>query len=137
MDPMIAAIKQRRAHHLNASQYASPAIDDSKLPEQAGSPQRSDADQDSLGDRKRDEGDLAPEAHPDLQSDLLEHEENNPEHSPALRGDELDPMGHELSPEADPSLDVFMMDGHNPDLSKPKTLGARVRAALQSKKGMK
>lgn len=138
MDPLREAIKHRRARGLAA-------IDDSKLPGQPG----------SIGDapaleKQEPQGDLAPEVTRvgdklpsgyedpeglELQEGVEENNMMNPEHEPIPRGGmNVDQMGHEQSGDGD--IETFLMSGHELDQPRnPKTLGARVRAALMSKKG--
>lgn len=72
-----------------------------------------------------------------LKEELMEHHLHNPEQEPVARSTMgQDALGHEESGH-DADFERMMQEGHEHDtLAKPKTLGARVRAALHSKKGM-
>jgi hypothetical protein len=72
-----------------------------------------------------------------LQGELKEHFLNNPEHQPLPRNNMVqDAMGHEEAIH-DPDFEQMMQSGHNSMLQRPKTLGARVAAAISAKKGRK
>lgn len=71
-----------------------------------------------------------------LQDGLAGHEAMNPEHHPVARGNGMSELGHEQMGQ-DSEFEEMMNAGHEHDApgKSPKTLGARVRLALQSKKG--
>lgn len=133
-DPLQYAIKNRRAS----------VIDDAKLSGQPGGHPGAPALQ-SQEDASK--GDLAPEVKEkdamtgevdgdenlDLQSAVLENGLNSPEHNPLARGSKVDEMGHEQLGQDD-DVETHLLSGHELDPSRsPKTLGARVRAALGKK----
>jgi hypothetical protein len=71
----------------------------------------------------------------DLKAELGTHVQGNPEHEPVPRNPMLqDAVGHEESLHDD-AFEHMMQGTHNPSLQKPKTLAARVAAAIHAKKG--
>jgi hypothetical protein len=73
-----------------------------------------------------------------LEGDTLHNESRNPEHVPVARGMGADTMGHEQS-NTDEDIERHLMEGYNEagHGRVPRTLGAKVRLALQSKKTKK
>lgn len=115
MDPMHAAISKRRAKHFDPSVLSAP---EGQLPGSEEVLPPTDA-----------QGDLAPETGMDPGID--------PELDPELAAAgpmEVDPLGQEQVGQDD-GFEQMMQQAHNPSLEKPKTLSARVAAAMQSKKG--
>jgi hypothetical protein len=157
MHPLHAAMSRRRAHHLDASLIAgkdpvpghAPDGDlpaDKALSENNPSDTKGDLAPD-VSDDLQNQGDTTPEAAEldnerkamhsqmgqNLKAEVAQHEQGNPEHEPVPRNPMLqDALGHEESLHDD-AFEHMMQGTHNPTLQRPKTLAARVAAAIHAK----
>lgn len=135
MDAMKEALKRRKAKGFNLEVIiGSPHEAQKEMPKGDLAPE-ANADDVGEGDHLAEERKaMHAKENEHLKGAIAENEAGNPEHEPLLRGNGSDEMGHEQSGQ-DSEFESMMQHGHEHDmLSKPKTLGARVRAALHSKK---